>query len=331
MPECSSKKVNNIFLIGAGFTKAVSPEKAPLNADLLQSVIDHNLKTLLKKYKIRYRTDDIEILLTYMDLETVELESERLKQDRKAINKDIADYFQQFRFGRHENNLKSTAWLKQIAREVFTEYDAIITTNYDCLLEGVLDYYEIWCPSTGYRGVEVDVPGTSLQNLQNPKNILIYKIHGSENFHTCDINDVNIDPNHIGLVVNQEIYPKSGAGCNLGVVSGWPYIIAPSFIKTFYPQIERMMIGALYAAKKAKNLVIVGCGLRPEDSYLRLLIAGFLSGGPDKVIIVVDPKAETLRDRITDYWREAKVQPVAKRIEEGIDELLGLIKCKGRG
>lgn len=57
-----------------------------------------------------------------------------------------------------------------------------------------------------------------------------------------------------------------------------------------------------------------------------MVIAAFLSREPDKPIIVVGPKAETSLRGIKDYWRDAKVHRVAKGLEEGIDELLGLIK-----
>jgi len=320
--------INNLFLIGAGFTRAVFPE-APLNADLLRSIIDNNPKTLLEKYKLRYQTDDIEILLTRMDLEAVELQSERLKQDRQKINEEIAAYFRQFRFGKHEARLRDTSWLQQLAKSVFTEYDAIVSLNYDCLLDGALDYYKVWSPSKGYGAadVKVEVPGTDFEKLPNPKNILIYKIHGSENFQTTTLKSPNIDTRKIGVVVNGEIYPESARNSQLGVADPkQSYIIAPSFVKTFYPQIERMMIGALRVAAKAKNFVIIGCSLRLEDSFLWLVIAAFLSEGPDKPIIVVDPKAETLRDRIKDYWRDAKVHTITKGIEEGIDDLLSLVK-----
>ena len=177
------------------------------------------------------------------------------------------------------------------------------------MLEGVLDYYKVWSPSKGYADVKVEIPGNAFEGLSNPKNILVYKIHGSENFLTCGIKHEDIDPYQISLEVKQEIYPKSGVNSPLGVVSDQSYIIAPSFVKTFYPQIERMMIGALCAATKAKNFIIIGCGLRPEDSFLYLLITNFLSSNDtdrrateDKSIIIVDPKAKEIEAKINDHY-----------------------------
>ena len=169
--------------------------------------------------------------------------------------------------------------------------------------------YKVWSPSKGYGAADVDVPGTAFESLENPKNILIYKIHGSENFRTTEIDSSDIDKTKIGLLVNKEIYPVSGANSCLGVANDRPYIIAPSFVKTFYPQIERMMIGALCAAAKAINFIIIGCGLRLEDGFLYLLITNFLSQNDtdkrateDKSIIIVDPKAKEIKAKINDHY-----------------------------
>ena len=56
----------NIYLLGAGFTKAAYP-KAPLNNDLLEAIITNGGKKLLE-YQERYKSDDIERLLTQIDL-----------------------------------------------------------------------------------------------------------------------------------------------------------------------------------------------------------------------------------------------------------------------
>lgn len=320
-PESS---INNLFLLGAGFTKSVFPE-APLNKDLFYEIVQARPRTKLNLYSKKYGTEDIEVLLTRLDLEIAETKSDVLDQNRKYIEADIAEYFEQFRF--KQEIITNSIWVKNFVN-LFQPNDAIVSLNYDCFLEGLLDYYEVWSPSKGYGGIEVAGIGTSVEPQPNPKNILIYKIHGSENFQTCSLDPrkFEIDPYEISVAINEEIYPKSGANSILTVIEGQPYIIAPSFVKSFYPQIELMMTEVLQAAKKAENFVIIGCGLRLEDSFLWLIIAAFLSRKSDKPIIVVDPKAETLRDRIKNYWRGAKVCPFAKGIEEGIDELLGSIK-----
>lgn len=300
MSESSSKEVNNLFIIGAGFTKAVFPD-APLNEDLLRVLCKGASCNVLKKYRRKYKTDDIEILLTHLDLEILHPKIKQqtaLQTVRKTIGQQLAECFRQFRFGNLE--LGNNNWLEPFAQKVFHQNDVIVSLNYDCFLEGLLDQHEAWCPSTGYGAVKVDVSGAYFNNQENPKNILIYKIHGSENFHTSK----DVDQKKISLAVdNGKIYPKSGKGSNLGVVGGEPYIIAPSFVKFFFPQIQLMMNGALQAATQAKHFVIIGCSLRPEDNHLWLLLANFIYNSKNgRKLIVVDCKADTIKSKICDYY-----------------------------
>jgi len=58
----------NIYLLGAGFTKAVYP-KIPLNKDLLGAIVG-NGGTKLLVYQKKYKTEDIERLLTQIDLDS---------------------------------------------------------------------------------------------------------------------------------------------------------------------------------------------------------------------------------------------------------------------
>lgn len=317
-------QINNLFLLGAGFTKAVFPD-APLNKGLLAVLCKGTPCTTLKKYRKKYKTDDIEILLTHLDLEILQPKQKKqiaLQQVRKIIEQQLAEYFEQFRFKKEV--LKENNWLESFVK-LFNENDAIISLNYDCFLEGLLDYHNVWSPNKGYGAVEVDVPGSSMQKLQNPKNILIYKIHGSENFQTTSIDMKDVDPKKISLVVRQgKIYPKSGANSCLGVVQGRPYIIAPSFVKIPYPQIHLMTTEALKAAAMAKNFVIIGCGLRPEDSHLWLFVTAFIYYSKNHgKLIIVDPEADKIKSKICDYFKVLEnIINIKSGIESAVDKVI---------
>ncbi len=85
-----------VFLLGAGFTKAALP-LAPTNAELVSTLIDHSTSTsLVQKYRDRYKTEDIEILLTRLDMEATS--SEKLRADRVAIDGELVSYFPRMRF-----------------------------------------------------------------------------------------------------------------------------------------------------------------------------------------------------------------------------------------
>jgi len=327
-------KNNNMFLIGAGFTKAVFPE-APLNKDLFHAVVSSDPKTKLGLYSKKYGTEDIEILLTRMDLETEELQSERLRRDRETIKQDLAKYFERFRFcvSNHENN----KWLEDFATKLFQPNDSIITTNYDCFLEGLLDYYNLWHPKEGYVNAYDPSENANFPKKRvNPKGIKFYKIHGSENFRECDVlNDEGITGQTIiGFIINESIYPLSGKNSTLGWVKkhSKEYIIAPSFVKIPHFQIADTVNEAILAAQNAQNMVICGSSLRNEDGFVRLILTGFMSKGLQnkKKLITVDPNADSILERIEKFWIDGThnitFHKIPKNIEEGLGDLIKLLE-----
>jgi len=304
MPENSPNEVNNLFLLGAGFTKAVFPN-APLNKDLLKELCKGAACTTLKKYGKEHKTNDIEIILTHLDLEIFQPRAKRqtaLKKLRKTIERKLAECFRQFRF--NERILDKSTWLKEFV-DLFQPNDAIISLNYDCLLEGVLDYYEVWSPKEGYAVLDRN-PLLGSEFPQNEKNIRIFKVHGSEHFIEAP-DPMNKTKTAIGFAIDESIYPRSGKNSHLGYGMGMPeahnYIIAPSFVKTPHQDIELMMLKALKTAESVKNFVIIGCGLRKEDSFLWLLLTNFLNQPiSNRKLIIVDPYAENIEAKICDHY-----------------------------
>ncbi|MHC4575559.1 MAG: SIR2 family protein [Planctomycetota bacterium] len=287
---------NNLFLVGAGLTKAVFPN-APLNKDLLPVLCKGTGCTTLKGYYRKQKADDIEILLTHLDLEILRPKAKKriaLQQVRKAIQQDLAEYFRQFRF--REEIVAKSVWLEDFVN-LFQAGDAIISLNYDCFIEGALDYYGVWSPNGGYGSVENFLAD---KLPPNPKCIVIYKVHGSENFIiSSGLPDEN--KKDISFEIHQGLFPRSGKYRCVGGGALNPecYIIAPSFVKVPHECIERAMIDALKVAGCAKNLVIIGCGLRAEDGFLWLLLTNFLNQKRDDgKLVIVDPCAESIEKRI---------------------------------
>jgi len=331
--EAKTKEVNDIFLIGAGFTRAVFQD-APLNADLVPFVVRDNPKTLLTKYRIRYHTEDIEILLTRMDLEMEELQSEQLRRDRETIKQDLAKYFERFRF--RAQILENNRWLEDFAKNVFQPNDAIITTNYDCFLEGLLDLYKIWHPHEGYVNVyDPRIPTNSPETiLKNPKGIKFYKIHGSENFSEFKVFDNGeTGQTALGFNINKSVFPESGKNSHIRWLEINKYIISPSFVKKHHHNIERIMVESVHIAPKAKKMIIIGSGLRPEDSFLWLLLSSFIEpcvpNRPKKKLIIVDPKAEEIKSKtvkhyIWDLDSLLDIKPLSECLECVVEDLIKL-------
>ncbi len=286
-----------IYLLGAGFTKALC-QYAPLNKDLL-SAITKDGGTKLAEYQNKIETDDIEQLLTEIDLKI--LKNNQLQKDRTIIEAEIANFFSKFRFS--ECGEKLTNWFKDFAQTILKQNDIIISLNYDCLLEGGLDNYGVWSPNEGYIGVLMH-PTDSLP--KNNKNIKIYKIHGSENFVKSSVIGKNPNQTSLGFKINESIYPRSGANSVLGggAKDPRPSIIAPSFVKVPHVDIASMMLKLLDHSLTARNFIIIGCGMRLEDSFLWLLLTRFLNKVLDrrKRLIILSPSADAIWKKISDYW-----------------------------
>lgn len=313
---------NNLFLIGAGFTKSVF-KNAPLNADLLQELIAYTSPaSVLEDYQEKYKTKDIEQLLTLLDLEILADKSKI--PVRLEINQQIASYFQKFRFTKEV--LQEKNWLTPLASKLFTRNDSIITLNYDCFLEGLLDYFEIWSPNGGYANIWNPHADSLSENTQN---IHIYKIHGSENFVESGTLP-NTAQTSISFEINAAVYPRSGMHTHFGgsMIDPMPYLIAPSFVKIPHIIIAEMMIKTLRSAASAKNMVIIGCSLRPEDNFLRLLLVSFLGRPPAKrrKLILVDPSAEEIEERINDWIgnlsRVLSLYKIPSALESAVPDLI---------
>lgn len=319
---------SNFYILGAGFTKAVF-DYAPLNNQLLGALLEVYPSSHLKILAEKYNTKDIELLLTKLDIDIQQGLQE--KQFRTDINKEIAEYFQQFRF--KSDILERNKWLQEFACNVFQENDVILNLNYECFLEGLLDYFEIWNPNKGYGAIENMLVGE--ENI-NQKNIQILKIHGSENFTMQNYFD---KPDSVALSYefNGHIFPKSGTHSFLGARSiprpssqkdsARPYIIAPSYVKIPTVEISYLMLDAIEAVNKSKNIIVIGCGLRPEDNFLWILLTRFLRH-PDwkeRKIIILSPDACSLGQRIKQYWGvnvSQSVMEISSRIQDSVKILI---------
>ncbi|MGC2458099.1 MAG: hypothetical protein WA435_08885 [Gallionellaceae bacterium] len=312
-----------IFLLGSGFTKAALPH-APTNAELTSKLIQQfGSQSKILKYKEQFATEDIEVILTQLDMRVPSNES--MKLARRDIETDLVNYFRDFRFTTAA--LSNAPWLTAFATEVLGQDDAIISLNYDCFLEGLLDYSKVWTPNTGYYGVD----NVLIEAGLNPKRIVVYKIHGSEHFRISSVTD-RPDQDAIAFEFNNTIFPVSAANSNFGAwIDSSPYLIAPRFVKIPHRQIAMMMLRLLELICTANNFVIIGCGLRREDSFLWLLLTRFLMPKDEKHLIIVDPYADTISKRINQYWigdlqKYTKVTLLPLGLESSILELSSLLR-----
>lgn len=316
--------INSFFIVGAGFTKAVY-QSAPLNSEFLTAAIgtepnDSPLGRVWSKYGIR----DVEVLLTEFDLDLMASSSSSKSckfsaKDRDSVNNQLAEFVKQFRFK------QDIRWLHPFVK-LLRKNDIIASVNYDCFLEGFLDFHEVWSPRGGYHIIRNPLDDSLPRNVQN---IRILKLHGSESFRLTPFLD-KPESVSVGVEINPGLFPRSGQFSFLGggVNSLGPYIIAPSFVKNFVLEMQYLMINAIAYANVSRNLIIIGCGIRQEDNHLWLIIISFLKNKlwRNKRIIIVDPNAADIAKRIKQYWGRNIFNPsnlieINNGLREGLSEL----------
>jgi hypothetical protein len=81
-------------------------------------------------------------------------------------------------------------------------------------------------------------------------------------------------------------------------------VIAPSFTKQFNVELQCLLLDATRFARVVRNLIIIGCGLRPEDSYLWLVLTSFMNNRwwKKKRTVIVNPHASETKKRIKNFW-----------------------------
>ena len=289
--------IKNLFIIGAGFTKAVFPD-APLNDEFLGQVVgpEPNDSPLGKVWS-EYGPLDIETLLTRLDLDLLARKSYFSEDDRNAVSNQLGDFVSRFRFK------QDVEWLRPLTR-IISDNDVIISLNYDCFLEGFLDFHGVWSPKGGYHHHVISTDPWDDSLPDNPRNIRILKIHGSESFRRSSFLD-KPESLTIHVSIDSALFPRSGKNIHFGSLRDeGPYVIAPSFTKQFNVELQFLLLEATRFARVARNLIIIGCGLRPEDSYLWLVLTSFIYNPRwrKKRTFIVNPHASNTKERIENFW-----------------------------
>ncbi len=297
-----------LFVIGSGFTHAVTKERSvpkersPLNDELLQAIdgLEHKASEDLLR---RYGKSNVEVALTKLDLDIAAKNDFQLIELRRRIEAAISQFFRRFRYD--ESLLGEQPWILEFVRSTFCKGDIVVSLNYDCMLEGLLDRCGLWTPHNGYGKTR---PFRTVRHKKKSSPVIVLKIHGSENFcrraipHT--MNDFGFD-----FTLDESIFPSSGRGKHfcLPTDNTLPALIAPSFVKVFPSAFNCLMVEALDATVKAEKLILIGCGMRAEDVFLYMLLWKFFMSGvnPKKKlkqrrVFILDPIAEKIKKRIDD-------------------------------
>lgn len=322
----------NLFIIGSGFTKALFPE-TPLNRELLRVLARGTSDSASHKLMQRYQTDDIEIALTRLDTDLassqtrLEQAGDELRELRHNIEKDLGSYFTRYRAS--DELLSNSPWLSKFLDHAVSAGDVAVSLNYDCVFEGALDCRGKWSPNGGY-GFLNNPLASGGSRVSSP--VAVLKIHGSASFRIAPYANMP-SSRSVNFVFDEWFFPRSAKnkhfGYGLGVGEG--YLIAPSYVKVPTVEITYLMLDALKASIKAENLVIIGCGLRPEDAFLTLLLTQFLRrpAWRKRRIVVLDLSAGAISSRLKAYWgvdMGSCIVPIEGSLEDSVGQLLETIR-----
>jgi hypothetical protein len=99
-------------------------------------------------------------------------------------------------------------------------------------------------------------------------------------------------------------------------------------MKQFSVELESLLLDATRLARTARNLIIIGCGLRPEDSHLWLVLTAFMNNRQwkEKRTFIISPHASATANRIENFWRrkifhQHRLLAINLGLEAGISQL----------
>jgi hypothetical protein len=165
--------------------------------------------------------------------------------------------------------------------------------------------------------------------------VTVLKIHGSANFVTAPYVDKPTS-SAVNFIFDEVFFPKSAKNSHLlyGAGTGRGYVIAPSYVKIPTVEISYIMIDALRASSRARNLIVVGCGLRREDGFLTMILTNFLRqrGWRARRVVIVDPVAESIAERLNTYWGvnvSAQIVPIPGPLQNSVRRLATILRERG--
>ncbi len=279
--------MTHVYLLGAGFTRAVLGGSAPLTRDLMFKLDIAKFPEIIEEYERAF--PDIEHFLTTVDLRTLHFQqtnnslSTRFDSIRQEIIRRIVSLVDVGAL-RVNNDLDKVPLLRDFVKQIPNEA-RILTLNYDCVLDQGLWLSNRWSPRGGYY--LSSFPSDDNENDSKDR-ILLLKLHGS-----CNFKDVEEGQKYPNIEITPRIFRDINSNINSDE-SDTPHVLVMSYVKQFRNGIMRLWRKAIDALTEAEKLIIVGCSLREEDTFLRFALYHFgMKENTDKFYVdIVDQGRE---------------------------------------
>lgn len=309
------------YLVGAGFTRAVVGQKAPLTSELMQKLDIANFPEIHEEYEKAF--PDIEQFLSILDLNILHF---------RHVNRSLSDQYNKIRENLiqqivqhvdidtlHIDNFGNYQLLKNFV-ETIPAKSSILSLNYDCILDQGLYSSGRWSPFGGY--CYTTFPHTEQEN-DSKDQILLFKLHGS-----CNFRDSEKGQEYFFIEISDELFPDIHSHLNARnfAVNDKPHILVMSYIKQFHNGIMSLWRKAIASLKESEKLVVVGCSLREEDTFLRFALYHFgMKDGTESFYIDIVDKGQENCHRIRDKIMTLVANPDSQIVNMFDDGLEGYL------
>lgn len=297
-----TEKLNKVFFLGAGFSKAIDSrypvlneltkyiaEKVRCDKSSLACHYDNELAGLIK--------DNVENLLTYLSTNWP-WKSAKQKYTNKALYVEITEILGEHFVKLSKNNFTDKKFINMnilpgLLTSIYTDYQNVdfITLNYDMIVERCLwevfrklksyqprldEFYRYPITEIGARGANPYIHETS----PFEKVPAVIKLHGSANWFWE------------GVSASDQIYYIDGTEnkIKLDLLSGLtPYIVPPVLDKSYFYNHNAIRYFWKYAydlLRKADEIYIIGFSFPQTDLSVKNLFQAALRGSCANVYVV---------------------------------------------
>jgi len=308
--------MNNIcFLLGAGFSHAITDEKLLLTKDLMDKIKPFISSTPELQNDFDNTYSNIELFITLLDVKIQSEKNDSLKDNMKEIKEQIKqEIIKYYDIDKLDDNYPlCESFIKKIPQNAY-----ILTLNYDCVLDKYLWLSKRWSPEGGY--IYPIFPRSSFIKNSKLDGIKLLKLHGSCNFR----NDIH-DQAYFKIEITPQIFPNCHSFlCDRdGGLDAGPHVLVMSYLKNYHNGIMWLWRKAINALKNADKLIIIGCSLRNEDLFLRFALYHFgMKKNVDNLSIEIIDKdksiSESIKSKIEDLaaWPNKQKYTIYNNIKD---------------
>ena len=285
--------MSDVFLLGAGFSKAVSDDMPLLQE--LSSQIRRRLSDLPES--LSTLGDNIEIWLSYLSQPHPWLsESENLRN--RALALDITGEIEEVLDKKEQSVVQDEcpSWLRTLTQHWHETQAGVVSLNYDTLVERAVvnnmdkikaeHIYPVRLELSTKRGGEKAAVSGRMRPVDS---FTLSKLHGSTNWYYSGASESTGEVIYYSTIGGWVANSSRESGSKQAVSDKTPLIVPPTTEKVGFFQhesLKRIWTQALSSLREATRLFIIGYSLPMTDLAVRLFLHDGARGCRKELYIV---------------------------------------------